>query len=85
MSKDVTGEPYIQGEELPHNLYLGFTKGEWPVYAFINDAHAMIWLNQREGKQRLLWRVRLTDVQEVEIKTVAPRLVPRGAEPQDAG
>lgn len=49
----------------PETLILGMHKGEWPVQAFVNEAHAIVWAD-KDPIQRRLRRVRLELIEELE-------------------
>lgn len=48
----------------PRVLYLGQQEGEWPVYAFVNEAHAAQWATELHPgcTRRVLWRVRVLEL-----------------------
>lgn len=65
--------------DCPTELLIGITNGEWPVYAFENDRHAISFLNDpTDGHRRRVWRVNLTVVNELEVLPPSePRLIPK--------
>lgn len=70
--------------ELPFTeLYLIVSRGEWPVAAEINEAHAV---NRAEAKAKdstrstQIWRVTAIEVEELELQheVIRRSLVPKG-------
>lgn len=55
---------------IPEVLYLGRTEVQWPIQAFQNEAHAVYWL--KEGPDRHLYRVDMSQVEVVELELTPP-------------
>jgi hypothetical protein len=49
----------------PSTLILGMSRNEWPVQAFTNEAHALVWIGQDPVVRRLR-RVRVETIEELE-------------------
>lgn len=66
----------------PEALYVGMTKGQWPIQTFVSERHAMDWLAQDDDirPRRRLWHVRLTGAVELRYVAPEPYLQPVGSE-----
>lgn len=64
-------------DELPTELLLGKVDNEWPVHAFVEDAHALHWIRERhrDGRRKRLWRVTVSVESEVRLIEADARLV----------
>lgn len=57
--------------ELPTEIYLGMTRGQWPIMAAQHLSHAEVWLSEKP-QDRQLWRVRVEVIDEMELVPAAP-------------
>lgn len=79
MSEAENGTTEAEDEErkfIPKELFVGTTRGEWPLTCFESAHHAMAWLQSGGQKKRRLWRIRISQSEELGIKIVEPHLVP---------
>ena len=53
-------------EQLPDELWLGMVGGQWPIWAFTAEGHAILWVEMRpiDSETRRVWKVRLADAIE---------------------
>ena len=61
--------------ELPDEIFLGKQDGEWPIQAFVSEAHALGWLDGGEKtayRTRRLWKVRIATVTEMTLIPPVP-------------
>lgn len=62
--------------ELPETLFIGKINGEWPIRAFTKEEHVISWLMvpESEGGKRRVWKITLTDYQELKLVRPEPFL-----------
>ena len=57
---------------LPAEMWFGNIAGQWPIYCWESDAHAMAWLRDRKAdERRVLWKAKV--VAPVEYEAVIPK------------
>lgn len=66
---------------LPEEMWFGNIRGQWPVYCWESESHAMFWLNDaKSGEHRVLWKAKIVDPIEFEAVTPKPYLQRKAAE-----
>lgn len=55
---------------LPEEMWFGTIAGQWPVYCWESETHAMAWYSDaKPGERRTLWKAKITDPVEYEVVT----------------
>lgn len=62
---------------LPTEMWFGTIAGQWPIYCWESEHHAMSWLRQAKPEERRrLWSARLVEPVEFEVMNPKPYLRP---------